>query len=271
MLERSFEILVRHCAKDVFSPEWELIAQQLSLPSGRIDLLFIDGTMVRHVVELKKGRATLGCLDQVLRYKSDLVEVFGHEQIIPWIVAHEISESLSELAVTRTVRTLELTRDRCTELATLHRIDESVLLGARRSPGILHGGATSGGLWEVIPNRDAFREMPVELAKLMCDMEGWDQVNTISGRMQSAIHYRGVKLGGVNRKHKHSYVSDGVVLDTQFEDQLARLGFRRTPKTQSGSKHEHIYWKCPMGFIDEFREAIQLTRKVVDRALRVAQ
>ncbi len=34
MLERSFEILLRLRARDVFPGAWELIAQQLSLPSG---------------------------------------------------------------------------------------------------------------------------------------------------------------------------------------------------------------------------------------------
>jgi hypothetical protein len=35
------EILVRLCASDLFGPDWTLIAQQLSLPSGRLDLLFV--------------------------------------------------------------------------------------------------------------------------------------------------------------------------------------------------------------------------------------
>ena len=34
MLERSFEILLRLRARDVFPGAWELIAQQLFLPSG---------------------------------------------------------------------------------------------------------------------------------------------------------------------------------------------------------------------------------------------
>ena len=58
MLERELEILIR-IAPENFLPEgWSLIAQQLSLPSGRLDMLYSDQLGDKHIVELKKGRAT---------------------------------------------------------------------------------------------------------------------------------------------------------------------------------------------------------------------
>ncbi|MFH1743485.1 MAG: hypothetical protein ABIH23_31150, partial [bacterium] len=90
MLERSLEIIVRLCAEDIFEPRWELIAQQLAIPSGRIDLLFADRAARRHLVEVKKGRAQRSACGQVLAYARDLAAFLEDSSIVPWIVAHEI-------------------------------------------------------------------------------------------------------------------------------------------------------------------------------------
>ena len=83
MLERSFEILVRLCATDVFPGDWELIAQQLSLPSGRLDLLFADSEQRRHLIELKKGSAKRESVDQANRYRKDLTQLLDGATVIP--------------------------------------------------------------------------------------------------------------------------------------------------------------------------------------------
>ena len=70
MLEREFEILIRTLPRAFLPSGWVLIAQQLSLPSGRLDMLYSDKAGVRHVVELKKRRDHVEDVDFVILRKS---------------------------------------------------------------------------------------------------------------------------------------------------------------------------------------------------------
>jgi hypothetical protein len=273
VLERSLEILVRLCASDLFSRDWTLIAQQLSLPSGRLDLLFIDGDRRRQLVELKKGRAGPDAIEQVLSYADDVSRLLDGVPPVPWVVAHEIPNAVAILAASRGVRTLAADQARCEALIRDRGLTEADLLGARREGGVLHGGGAKGGLRSPVDNSVAFLSMPDEIAAFLTQLEKTPFVDVRSGGMQTVIHYRGVKLGGVNRKHRGGvgYISEGVVLHEAFVEHLHRLGFRRMTKTQVDSGHEHIWWEISSTRTDEFEEATRLAREVVDRALHIEQ
>ncbi|SDX94967.1 hypothetical protein SAMN05444358_1197 [Ruegeria halocynthiae] len=60
--------------------------------------------------------------------------------------------------------------------------------------------------------------------------------------MQIAIIYKGVKIGGINRGHKHNFISSNIILDGADEAVLINNGFVRKTKTQASSSHVHVYW-----------------------------
>jgi hypothetical protein len=273
VLERSFEILVRLCARDVFPGDWELIAQQLSLPSGRLDLLFADSERRRHLIELKKGSAKRESVDQANRYGKDLTQMLDGATVIPWVVAHGIPSDVADYAGTAGVRTCAISTIRCDEIIKKRSITEADLIGKRREAGVLHGGDGKGGLRRPVDNAEAFGQMPAGVASLLRALESVPHFEVRSGGMQTVIHYRGVKLGGVNRSHRGgvAYLSEGVVLHAAFSEQLRRLGFRRMSKTQAGSGHEHSWWETSSTRTEEIEQATRLAREVVDRALRIEQ
>lgn len=105
--ERYFEILLARSVSHVFGAKYSLIAQQLTLPSGRIDLLIqhLDGT--KHVIEVKKDKAKPESVDQVLRYVNDF-RSHCDEPVKGWVVANEISERTSSHAKSKDVQTLAI-------------------------------------------------------------------------------------------------------------------------------------------------------------------
>jgi len=271
VLERSFEILVRLCATDVFPGDWELIAQQLSLPSGRLDLLFADSEQRRHLIELKKGSAKRESVDQANRYRKDLTQLLDGATVIPWVVAHAIPSDVADYAGAAGVRTCAISTTLCDEIIAKRGVTAADLIGKRREAGVLHGGGGKGGLRRPVDNAEAFRQMPAGMESLLRALESTPHFEVRSGGMQTVIHYRGVKLGGVNRSHRGgvAYLSEGVILHEAFSEQLRNLGFRRMSKTQAGSSHEHIWWETSSTRTEEFEEAIRLAWDVVDRALRI--
>lgn len=269
MHERAFEILVRNCLEDIFGIGWHLIAQQLSLPSGRLDLLIADGFDNRHLLELKKGRATLPAIAQAGRYSEELSALLDGATVTPWVVAHEIPTRVAERAASAGVKTLAISFASCEKLMMARGLGERDLLGDRRAAGVLHGGSGKAGLWETIDNEEAFSGMPASTASLLRQFERAAHFIVQSGRMQTAVYYRGVKLGGVNRKHRHCYVSEGVVLRNEFAEFLSHHGFRRKCKTQASSSHEHIWWEVPWQHSVQFSSALQQAQLVVNHSLRV--
>ena len=271
MLERSLEILVRLCAHDLFPADWELIAQQLALPSGRLDMLFADSDNRRHVVELKKGRARTEAVDQVARYADDLRSLVGEVTTVPWVVAHDIPDDVSAYANRYGCELVRCRSNGVTRFIRERGLTEADLLGVRRAAGVLHGGGAKGGLRHPVSNEEAFGVMPADVGKLLTIVAATPHFEVRSGGMQTVIHYRGVKLGGVNRKHRGGvgYISEGVVIDAGLAAQLADCGFRRMTKVQSGSSHEHVWWEVSWSQVDAIKLAIERARATVDRALRV--
>lgn len=270
MLERAFEILVRHCPEDIFGPGWKLTAQQLTLRSGRFDLLFSDAHGQRHVVELKKGRATLDAVHQVLQYAKDISELLDGAAIVPWVVAHEIPAPIHAQADSLGVRTLAVSIPDCARLMAAANLGERDLLGARRAAGILHGGAARAGVHRDVGNEIAYAALPRAMAEVLRGLEQRAHFLVRSGAMQTVVHYRGVKLGGVNRAHRGGvgYIAEGVVLREEFASLLRSFGFQRMTKTQTGG-HEHIWWEIPVREAASFERAIDAARDVVDRALEI--
>jgi len=273
MNERSLEILVRHCVESIFDTGWKLIAQQLTLPSGRIDFLFSDASHHRHVVELKKGRAKEEAVRQVSRYADDLSELLDGKAPSAWVLANEIPGDVVAFGSRFGVRTRAVSVKECEELARAYGLSERDLLGIRRAEGVLHGGSGSGGVWRSVANVEAYTEMPHQMVAVLRNIEALDHFMIRSGAMQTVIHYRGVKLGGVNRKHGggHGYISEGVVLRSDTAMLLERLGFTRKAKIQAGSDHEHIWWQVPIQETVPFDQALHHAVDVVDRSLGVTE
>jgi len=269
MLERSFEIIVRLCPEAIFGKGWELRAQQLSLPSGRIDLLFSDGDGVRNVVELKKGRATRGAIEQVLGYASDLSRELDCVDVVPWVVAHEIPSKIANYAAEAGVRTKAISLQECKEIVERNGITEGDLIGRRKDGSVISGGSPKRGLRNKVPNEIAYVEMPIEIADALRKMEKQRHVDIASGNMQTVIYYWDIQLGGVNRKHRGgvAYIVSGMVLIPDHEKRLGQLGFERMTKTQQGSNHEHIWWETSWRHASAFLRAIEDAKGLVDRAL----
>ena len=137
MKERTFEIIVTNNISDVFGQGFRLSAQQLSSPSGRIDLLVTNGRK-NWIVELKKGQANRRAIDQVLKYVDHYRSV--GELVEGWIVAHEISATIERQANDLGIRTTAVPISRCEELTAKAGLDEAALSGVRIQAGVVRGG-----------------------------------------------------------------------------------------------------------------------------------
>ena len=271
MLERSLEIVVRHAFRDIFGADWTHVAQQMGLPSGRIDLLFQDGDKVLHVVELKKGPAVSAAIDQVLGYAGDLRRVFPEKAVVPWVVANAISAVVADRSREHGVRVKGIPEAEVRTLMTRNGIGEADLVGARRGARILHGGGSKRGLRQRIANSEAYGEMPGAVADLLREWEGDRLYEIASGGMQTTIWYRGIKLGGVNRRHRGgvAYLAEGVAISDDYERRIEAAGFRRMEKTHAGSSHVHVWWETPWSNLVGIRDGFAASRNVVDRVFGV--
>jgi hypothetical protein len=270
MLERGFEILVRTCHEAIFGLGWSLRAQQLSVARGRIDLLFANADGELQLVELKKGQAKTGALNQALKYARCLSVATG-TPVTPWVVAHEVPSSVCEKAAALGVCVKSLPLSRCEELMEKHGIDETTLIGPRLDVGVLNGGGAKRRVPNPVDNVVALSEMPAEVAKALGELSSRSGAELMSGRMQTVIHYKGVKLGGVNRKHRGglAYIASGVINSAKAKDRLAELGFKLMTKTQSN--HEHVWWELSWTYVPAFVTAINEACDRIDSAFTVGQ
>lgn len=269
MLERTLEILVRKFPNDLLDQDWTLIAQQLQLQSGRLDLLFKDVAGARHLVELKKGPASKRAVDQVLEYATELSGIVDSSPVVPWVVAHEVPDSVSKYATAHDVRCREVAIKDCQAVIVKYHVLESELFGVRKQPGVLSGGEGKRGLRGHIPNEEAYREMAKPMVEYLETLERRVGYEITSGGMQTVVHYKRVKLGGINRKHRDgvAYIATGVVLGVDDEDALANWKFRPMEKRQSGSRETHVWWEVPSIEVASFAQAIERFSLVVDRAI----
>ena len=243
MNERQMEIIVSRGLEFVLGVGHRLLAQQVGLGCGRLDLLVSrpDGNLM--VVELKKGRLTINHVDQVRNYSDTLSTDMG-KHVAALVIAQEAHPRTAELADRRGVRFNPISEERLHEIARQIDLSESVLLGDRRKNGVLFGGGTGSGLRTSVPLHSALAECPDPIRHLVESLE--EKINHArfnAGTTQIVLQYRGIKVGGLNRRDRKgcSYVATGVVLSPQHEEALARNRFVRMSRNTTG-KHEHVWW-----------------------------
>ena len=92
-----------------------------------------------------------------------------------------------------------------------------------------------------------------------------------AGTSQIVLHYRGIKVGGLNRRERggHTYVSTGVVLSAEHEAELDRNQFFRMTRNTTGM-HDHVWWELRWNGSEYARQSNKVFRyffKVIDEAL----
>ena len=240
--ERYFEILLSLSVTYTFGSRYSLVAQQLTLPSGRIDLLLQHRGGAKHVIEVKKDKAKPDAVDQVIRYVEDF-KLQGAEIVRGWVVANEIPKQTELYAIKNNIRTLAIPEKDYTAIMTAANVSEEDLLGKRVQAGILIGGGVQSFTKNSVPIEDAVTELSADLRAYVMNKRSAGTFEFQSGKMQIAITYKGVKIGGINRVHKQNYISSNIILDGADEAALINNGFVRITKTQGSSTHMHVYWK----------------------------
>ena len=104
--ERFFEILVSLAPEVVFGRGFKVIAQQLTLRSGRVDLVLEDSLGEKHIVELKKDHAKPDAVAQVSRYLGEFKALNKSVTVYGWVVANGIPLATKTLAEECGIRTL---------------------------------------------------------------------------------------------------------------------------------------------------------------------
>lgn len=266
MNERYFEILISRAVPHIFGHNFRLTAQQLSLTSGRLDLLVEDHRKKKHVVEVKKGAAVISAVDQVRGYVADFARDAG---IVAqgWVVANKIPEQTRLFAELHSIRTMAISFEECQTIKSSLGLSESELLGKRIERGTLFGGGVREFKKNAVTFEIAATGMPAMTANLAGRILAKPFYKLPSGLMQTVVVYRGIKLGGFNRKHKHFYISTGVVLSEKHAQELKNLGFVFKTKTQSSSTHEHTWWSVPLDAVGPSESAISFFSSVVDERL----
>jgi hypothetical protein len=250
MKERTFEIIVTNNISDVFGQGFRLSAQQLSSPSGRIDLLVTNGRK-NWIVELKKGQANRRAIDQVLKYVDHYRSV--GELVEGWIVAHEISATIERQANDLGIRTTAVPISRCEELTAKAGLDEAALSGVRIQAGVVRGGGAMRFGKKEISFEEALLDMDTRCAGLFREINGIAGVEIFSGAMQTTIIYKGFKIGGLRRTNPAFYILSGLVTDRKTEDFIASHGFRKKLKQSKNDHHQHTWYESKTSNLNAMR------------------
>lgn len=264
--ERYFEILLSRSVTHTFGSGYSLAAQQLTLPRGRIDLLLqhIDGT--KHVIEVKKDNAKPDAVDQVLRYVEDF-KLQGAEVVQGWVVANEIPKQTDLYAMEKGIRTLAIPEQNYPAIMAASGVSEEDLIGKRVQAGILIGGGVQSFPKNSVPLEEAVKELSADLRAYVMNQRSAGKLEFQSGKMQIAIIYKGVKIGGINRRDKHNFISSNIILDGVDETTLADNGFARITKTQASSAHMHVYWKNKINNVEALANVLVHFSASIDRRL----
>ena len=269
MNERQMEIIVSRGIDRVLGTGFELKAQQVGVGSGRLDLLVSrpDGSLV--VVELNKGRLARNHVVQVRNY-ADTLSADAQVNVAAMIIANEASPGMVETANGYGVCVKTYSESQLRELASQIGLSDSNLLGVRRKDGVLFGGGT--GLRTTVPLHAALSECPMPIRHLVGTLDAaYTKSQFSAGTSQIVLHYRGIKVGGLNRRERggHSYVSTGVVLSADHEEALDEHRFFKMSKSTTG-KHEHIWWERRWDGNDYARQSENMFRfffEVIDELL----
>jgi hypothetical protein len=266
MHERALEILISRAVPHTFGENYKLVAQQLSLRSGRLDLLLCDTADQLYIVEIKKGTATYLAVSQVAQYVQDL-QLQAGISAIGWVVAHDIPPSIRKRAETEGVRTTSISLETCENLMTHLGMSEGDLLGDRLVPGVLAGGGVRCAKGSSVAFEVAMSSLPALTSSLIRELITKPFYESASGKMQTIITYRGIKLGGFNRTHKHFYLCGGLILSADQRSFLKENRFVYKTKTQASSSHEHDWWQSKLEDIAAIQTAIQYFSRFIDNVL----
>lgn len=252
--ERYLEILVSRSVSIVFGEGFHLLAQQLTLPSGRVDLLLEDDVGCKHIVELKKDCAKVEAVDQVYRYLEDFRSLFS-TQAVGWVCANEISPSAKARADHLGVRTISIPEKDYRRIMLAANLTTPALFGVRVVDGVLKGGGVQKFNKNGAVLGDAVALLPETAQRILITLGQSTNVAFEAGKLQVVVIFRGIKIGGVNRLH--CYISSNVVLDENDASVLREHGFDRITKTQSGSSHTHVYWKSKLSNLNGVKKAFE--------------
>ena len=248
------EIIVSRGIDRVLGTGHELKAQQVGVGGGRLDLLVSCADGTRMVVELKKGRLATAHVEQVRGYAKAL-SATDQASVTAMVIANDASPRMVEFAKEKDVRVKTISERQLSALGNQIGLSESDLLGDRRKDGVLFGGGT--GLRTTVPLQEALAECPDSIVRLVTSLRADHQHSHFrAGTSQIALHYRGIKVGGLNRRERggHTYVSTGVVLSVDHEEELKKNRFCRMSRNTTG-KHEHIWWERRWDGIDYARHS----------------
>lgn len=261
MLERSLEIVCVNAPQRIFGAEWSVIAQQLCLPSGRLDILLSNEAGSIQVVELKKGSANLAAFSQVNRYKKDLESAFPSINVMACVLAHEVPEKVRLAAHNMGISYIELQMKEIDAIRHEFEIDDLALIGKRKIQGILSGGHSRKSKAARAPNSEAYQTMPECVKSHLISLENSENFCVYSMQMQTIILYREIKLGGINRKHRGgcAYIASGVVNAEAIASKLLDLGFREMHDGRS-----HYWYETGWNNCSGIKEAISLTTKNIE-------
>jgi len=241
MNEKVLEFLLSRHSEELIKPDLNLVGQQLAVNEGRIDLLFRTSNSLL-VVEVKKDSATTRAVDQVVRYRDDLAST-GETCLKALIVAHNIPKKVADYASSFRVDTIAVPHDVCFDLMNRHGYTESkILLGPLRRTGVLQSSGTKPRA--PIANEEAFQKLAPNLRTIVEELCADHRYTIVSGKMHTLIHYRSIKLGGINRlSPRQVFISSGLVISKDIELKLTSNGFRfEEKKTTTG---RHSWWGCP--------------------------
>jgi hypothetical protein len=261
MLERTLEIALSRFP-ELLDETWTLEAQQLAIGTGILDLMFKGADGILHLVEVKKGPATTGAVAQVLGY-ANAYRSHGLT-VTPWVVAHEIPTAVATLAADNGVRTRAISPTYLEAFVGARGESIAGLMHLRRrTTGALSGGG--GDLWREVSEVEAFGEIAVPIVAVLRRLAARPDYRLKTGAMQTTIWYRGVKIGGFNRKHRggRGYVTSGI-LSPALRRRLEVLGFEWMEKQQAGSKHVHTWMEVSARDAGAFESAIEIAQAAID-------
>jgi len=92
MTEKEMEELIKAFPSEFIEEDLELLSNQQTITSGRIDLVFKTRFDELLVVEIKKGPLNRKHLGQVLDYYAHMKEMFPDKSIQPMLIGTEISK-----------------------------------------------------------------------------------------------------------------------------------------------------------------------------------
>ncbi len=266
MLERSLEIVCVNAPERIFGSEWKVIAQQLTVPSGRLDILLSDSKGTMCVVELKKGAANTDALNQVQRYQNDLRLSFPENNVTSCVLAHSVPSETACKASEMGVNCIELSLAEIDQIRLEFNLDDALLIGTRKIKGIISGGQARKATNSTLSNEEAFSEMPECLKILMGGLEQTANFRIYSMKMQTIILYHEIKIGGINRKHRGgcAYIAIGVVNSESFVTNLNALGFR-----EMNDGRNHYWYETKWDNCEKIQSALLLATLTIDRAFNL--